>query len=322
MSEVSPVHELLERAQAAGLSVGLDVRQQALWLATELAGETDQKAYFDYLRPILVKGEQDGVVYERLVGRLLAELDPGAYGEVEDPDDQPPSSHEQGRSWVLANLGKALAGLVLAILLFALGWWILSQPKVDETAAVAPAPTEAAPSTPAVDPTPAPEPEEPDTPIIVPDVEQFDPEVISSAINQAFERFEGAPTLRELHASGMFGELDLLETADLSGLPRDVPLLLEDKTVWRGLVRAMVSPFRSDAVSLPALMASVIRPDRATHPAQILASITVPVKTEYVLEGHEGGVNSVAYSPNGAQIVSGSYDNTVRVWDAGAGQSC
>ena len=37
------------------------------------------------------------------------------------------------------------------------------------------------------------------------------------------------------------------------------------------------------------------------------------------LEGHEGVVWSAAYSPDGAQIVSGSADGTVRVWDAATG---
>ena len=36
-------------------------------------------------------------------------------------------------------------------------------------------------------------------------------------------------------------------------------------------------------------------------------------------EGHSGFVNSVAFSPDGQKIVSGSNDQTVRVWDAAAG---
>src|SRR6187431_2797383 len=36
--------------------------------------------------------------------------------------------------------------------------------------------------------------------------------------------------------------------------------------------------------------------------------------------GHTASVTSVSFSPDGRRIVSGSYDNTVRVWDAATGQ--
>ena len=39
-----------------------------------------------------------------------------------------------------------------------------------------------------------------------------------------------------------------------------------------------------------------------------------------VLEGHTGLVMSVAVSADGSKIVSGSYDNTVRIWSAESGQ--
>jgi WD40 repeat protein len=37
------------------------------------------------------------------------------------------------------------------------------------------------------------------------------------------------------------------------------------------------------------------------------------------LQGHACRVNSVAFSPNGSKIISGSSDMTIRVWDASTG---
>jgi WD40 repeat protein len=39
-----------------------------------------------------------------------------------------------------------------------------------------------------------------------------------------------------------------------------------------------------------------------------------------VLNGHNGSVNSAAFSPNGALVVTGSDDKTARIWDAATGQ--
>jgi WD40 repeat protein len=37
------------------------------------------------------------------------------------------------------------------------------------------------------------------------------------------------------------------------------------------------------------------------------------------LRGHDDIIESVAFSPDGSKIVSGSQDKTIRVWDAGTG---
>jgi len=44
--------------------------------------------------------------------------------------------------------------------------------------------------------------------------------------------------------------------------------------------------------------------------------VTVPILT---FIGHTGYLRSVAFSPDGTKVLTGSYDNTARLWDAEAG---
>ena len=40
----------------------------------------------------------------------------------------------------------------------------------------------------------------------------------------------------------------------------------------------------------------------------------------YLLSGHDGEVNSVAFSADGSKVVSGSEDKTVKIWSADNGE--
>ena len=48
----------------------------------------------------------------------------------------------------------------------------------------------------------------------------------------------------------------------------------------------------------------------------MLATASLELKAEKQ-SAHSSDVMSVAFSPDGATIVSGSYDETIKVWDAG-----
>ena len=41
--------------------------------------------------------------------------------------------------------------------------------------------------------------------------------------------------------------------------------------------------------------------------------------SSFIPQGHTGGVSSVAFSPDGKSIVSGSDDNTVKIWSSADG---
>ena len=50
----------------------------------------------------------------------------------------------------------------------------------------------------------------------------------------------------------------------------------------------------------------------------MLAAASLELKAEKQ-SAHSNRVMSVAFSPDGKTIVSGSYDQTIKVWDAGVG---
>ena len=52
----------------------------------------------------------------------------------------------------------------------------------------------------------------------------------------------------------------------------------------------------------------------------LLTPVPLPAQPVTTLKGHTDPVTSVAFSPDGKRIVSGSDDKTVKVWDAHTGQ--
>ena len=52
----------------------------------------------------------------------------------------------------------------------------------------------------------------------------------------------------------------------------------------------------------------------------VLRQMIIKSRVRLTLKGHEGRVNSAAYSADGQQIVTGSWDKTAKVWDAVTGK--
>lgn len=82
------------------------------------------------------------------------------------------------------------------------------------------------------------------------------------------------------------------------------------------------SPDRAISLALSALKSVTANPNDRGPPAVMGTLIEAygEQRTAVIFEGHEGPVYAVGFSPDGRQIVSGSLDRTIRLWDSATGE--
>jgi WD40 repeat protein/serine/threonine protein kinase len=99
-------------------------------------------------------------------------------------------------------------------------------------------------------------------------------------------------------------------------------------SVQRGLRARMLIPENreSEALLLAVQAVGVHGPDWVNVPREatdglehVLAEDVIVVRSSVILEGHEGPVVALAYSPDGTRLATASQDQTARVWDPTTG---
>jgi len=148
--------------------------------------------------------------------------------------------------------------------------------------------------------------------------------LIVSLLGLAESRADDWPQWRGPNRDGVWRETGILETIPSAGL----------KVRWRarigngysGPVVAQGRVFVTDHL-VPSEVERVLCFEEATgQPLWVHSDPCDYEEMEYgngpraSLKGHQGAINSLTFSPDGATLASGSGDETVRLWDAATGQ--
>jgi WD40 repeat protein len=113
--------------------------------------------------------------------------------------------------------------------------------------------------------------------------------------------------------------MDVSSTQDIAGLFRDVyralqlyaePIASHALQVYQSVLATAPSCGLTDHTRTGHIITPRLRASRTSHWNSVLI----------VIGRHTGAVSSVAYASDGNRIVSGSYDATVRMWDAVTGK--
>ncbi|KIM72106.1 hypothetical protein PILCRDRAFT_16443 [Piloderma croceum F 1598] len=103
---------------------------------------------------------------------------------------------------------------------------------------------------------------------------------------------------------------------------------LRSVIVWSKMYDDRISAFMADAAKFVAAFATPHRAESETFQQKYTKIMSINSgkainwpAIQNVLHGHSGLVCSVAFSPDGSRIVSGSFDITIRLWDAETGDA-
>ena len=105
----------------------------------------------------------------------------------------------------------------------------------------------------------------------------------------------------------LIGQAIALSLPALAANPRELP-------------RQLYGRLGTNALPAAAAIVTAARRDPDFRPAPRWPGLTPPGAERLLLVGHQGPVQSACFSPDGARVVTASYDRTARLWDAATGQ--